>query len=91
MKTLVIRNYLEEVTDEDLGTLTSPWFKVDRGNFSLTTTVRYPGINGTIRDLIRAGRRKRKFAGHVRNGYKTKYVTGFGMRSYQEVTLEISL
>ena len=89
MKTLVIRNYLENVTDENLGTLERPWFKVDRGNFSLTTTVRYPNINGTIRDLIRAGRRKLKFASHVRNGYKTKYAIGFGVRSYQEVTLEI--
>lgn len=90
MRSLVIRNYLEEVTDENLGTLKSPWFKVDRGNFKLTSTVRYTNIKGTIRDLIRAGRRKLKFDSHVRNGYKTKYATGFGVRSYQEVTIEIT-
>jgi hypothetical protein len=90
MRTLVIRNYLENVTDENLGTFERPWFKVDRGNFSLTSTVRYDNINGTIRDLIRAGRRKLKFDSHIRNGYKTKYAIGFGVRSYQLVTLEIA-
>jgi hypothetical protein len=88
MRTLVIRNYLEDVTDENLGTLTSPWFKVDRGSFSLTNTVRYTNIEGTVRDLIRAGRRKLKFHSHIRNGYRTKYAVGFGVRSYQLVTSE---
>lgn len=90
MRYLVIRNYLEKVTDENLGTPDTPWYKVDKGNFRLASTARYADEKRTVRQLIKDSRKKHFFYAYVRNGFRTEYNTAYGIRSYQEVTIEES-
>jgi len=89
MKTLIIRNYMEKVTNENLGTEANPFYKVDMGNYELVSVVRFPDDNRSVKQLVKHGRRNNRFESWIRNGYCTKPVSSYGVKSYQEVSLEV--
>ena len=94
MKHMIIRTFVEEVDqDKNLGTAARPFYAVKRGVYRLERRVDM-GPGGaeygyaSVREFVRCARSRKLFHGWVRNGYRHNLPTCYGIKSYQEVTLE---
>ena len=88
MRRLIVTTFWEKVDESvNLGTPLAPFYKVLRGQYEVKSRVSYPEKR-SVRELVKDARRSRRFNGWVRNGFRTRTESAYGIRSYQTVTIE---
>jgi len=72
----------------NVGTRENPWYQTVPDKYVLERTVEYPDDSRTFEEVLRHGKKLGRWMCWIPNGYRSSLKTYYGIKSYQDVTLE---